>query len=193
MSASTHSPFDSHRPAARFTEPTTLWSPDFEDGTDSDYRGLMNSAHMQAWRTFLEAHANVVKALENELRAEADLPLTWYDALIQLKEAGGSLRMHELADRLLLSRSATTRFADRLEAAGLIGRQPCDADRRGTRVYLTDQGLATLRAAAPIHLRGIEEHFARHLSAGDAAALTRILGRVLAAKTGAVGAQAAGD
>ena len=166
---------------------------DFSDGAGSDYREGMDSAQLAAWRTFLEVHANVVKTLEGELRAEADLPVTWYDALFQLKEAGGSLRMHQLADRLLLSRSATTRFADRLEAAGLIGRQACDVDRRGMRVYLTERGLETLRAAAPIHLRGIEEHFARHLSASDAATLTRILGRILAAETGMVGAQAAGD
>lgn len=151
----------------------------------------MEDTHLIAWRTFLEVHATLVKTLERELKAEADLPLTWYDALLQLKEAGGSLRMHELADRLLLSRSATTRFADRLEAAGFIGRQACDVDRRGTRVYLTDRGLEMLRSAAPMHLRGVEEHFARHLTPADAATLAQMLGRVLAAEAGSASAPAA--
>ena len=78
---------------------------------------------MRAWRAFLEAHAAISKQMERELREECDLPLSWYDALVQLHEAGGSLRMHELADHLLLSRSATTRFADRLEGAGFIERR----------------------------------------------------------------------
>lgn len=139
----------------------------------------MSDTGMRAWRTFLEVHAAVIRRLEAELRDERDLPLSWYDTLVQLHEADGSLRMHELADRLLLSRSATTRFADRLEASGLVTRQPCENDRRGTRITLTEEGRRRLRDAAPVHLRGVEEHFVRLLSDQDAKELDRILGRIV--------------
>lgn len=114
---------------------------------------------MRAWRAFLEAHAAISKAMEQDLRQECDLQLSWYDALVQLHESGGSLRMHEMADRLLLSRSATTRFADRLESAGFIERSSAHLDRRGTIVTLTEAGRAELRRTAPVHLSGIAEYF----------------------------------
>lgn len=134
---------------------------------------------MEAWRVFLRAHSAVVRNLEQELLAERDLPLTWYDVLVQLSEGGGSLRMHELADRLLLSRSATTRFVERLEQRQLIERRSCPEDRRGTYVVLTEVGRDTLREAAPVHLRGIGEHFASRLSKEDARALIETLSKVL--------------
>ncbi len=136
---------------------------------------------MRAWRAFLEAHATVVRKLERELREERNMPIAWYDALVQLNEAGGVLRMHELADRMLLSRSATTRFADRLERAGLIERRQSADDRRGTEVVLTRAGRGMLEEAAPIHLRGIAEHFVDHLDDAEAADLETILRKVASA------------
>jgi DNA-binding MarR family transcriptional regulator len=122
---------------------------------------------MRAWRAFLEAHAAISKKMERELREECELPLSWYDALVQLHEAGGSLRMHELADHLLLSRSATTRFADRLEGAGFIERQSATSDRRGTVVLLTEDGKRELKRTAPVHMRGIIEHFVGRFDEAD--------------------------
>lgn len=139
---------------------------------------------LAAWRAFLEAHARVVRVLERELRAEKNLPLHWYDALVQLHEAGGALRMHELADRMLLSRSATTRFADRLEAAGLVEREVCDEDRRGLELRMTEVGRATLADAATVHLRGVAQHFTSHLTAGEQETLRRALGRVAREESG---------
>jgi len=119
---------------------------------------------MRAWLAFLGAHAAVISQLSTELKDKHDLPLTWYDVLVQLEEAGGSLRMHELAARLLLSRSATTRFVDRLQKAALIHRHPCPEDRRGTFVVLTETGRERLRTAAPDHLDGVKRVFANALS-----------------------------
>lgn len=133
---------------------------------------------LRAWRAFLEAHAAVTGTLEEELRAERDLPLTWYDVLVQLAEAGGTLRMHVLADRLLLSRSATTRFAERLERAGLVERRRSGEDRRGTDLVLTVRGRDVLHEAAPVHLRGVQEHFARHFDREEAEMLARLLSRL---------------
>ncbi len=81
----------------------------------------LTSAEMAAWRTFLRAHAVLVRRLEAELVAEHDLPLASYDVLVQLSEAPQQrLRMTELADRVLLSRSGLTRLVDRLVRDGLV-------------------------------------------------------------------------
>ena len=129
-----------------------------------------------AWRAFLRAHAQVVRRLERDLAAEQDMALTDYDVLVQL--AGSDqrrLRMSELADRLLLSRSGVTRLVDRLVMDGLVERVTCDDDRRGQWAALTDTGLARLRAAAPTHLRGVSRHFLDRLSSDELASLQRML------------------
>ncbi|MGE5597425.1 MAG: MarR family winged helix-turn-helix transcriptional regulator [Hyphomicrobiales bacterium] len=135
---------------------------------------------LQAWRAFLTAHARVTEVLERELTSERGLPLAWYDVLVQLSEAPEHrLRMHGLARAVLLSRAGLTRLVDRMVGAGLVARVPCENDRRGTYVTLTPAGMEALRAAAPVHLRGIEEHFARHLPPDQAAVLSDVFARVL--------------
>ena len=94
---------------------------------------------LHAWRTFLTTHAAVIDALGKDMESAVGLPLTWYEVLLILKESDdGRLRMRELAESLLLSRSAATRFVDRMEAAGLVSRECCLADGRGTFVAMTD-------------------------------------------------------
>jgi DNA-binding MarR family transcriptional regulator len=129
-----------------------------------------------AWRTFLRAHAQVVRRLERELQDQQGMALTDYDVLVQLARSDQRrLRMSELADRLLLSRSGATRLVDRLVADGLIERVSCDEDRRGQWAVLTDAGLRRLREAAPTHVRGVATHFLDRLSADELAALERML------------------
>jgi DNA-binding MarR family transcriptional regulator len=129
-----------------------------------------------AWRAFLRAHARVIRTLERELQDVERLALTDYDVLVQLANADDRrLRMSELADGLLLSRSGATRLVDRLVAEGLVERVMCDTDRRGQWAFLTDAGLERLRSATPAHLRGVAEHFLDRLSADDIAALERML------------------
>jgi DNA-binding MarR family transcriptional regulator len=134
---------------------------------------------MAAWRAFLAAHARVTAALERELVAERGLPLAWYDVLFQLSEApGGRLRMTDLAAAVLLSKSGLTRLVDRLAEAGLVERSANDSDRRGRIVGLTAVGAARLKEAAPTHLRGIQQHFASHLTDAEAQSLATALTRV---------------
>lgn len=134
---------------------------------------------LAAWRAFLRAHARVVRELERELQAEQRMALTDYDVLVQLAAAGDRrLRMSELADRLILSRSGATRLVDRLVAQGLVERVMCDDDRRGQWASLTDAGYQRLRSASPTHLRGVAEHFLDRLSADELSALERALGRL---------------
>ncbi|HEX7171871.1 MAG TPA: MarR family transcriptional regulator [Candidatus Limnocylindria bacterium] len=136
---------------------------------------------LSTWAAFLRAHARVVRELERELQADQRLALTDYDVLVQLATAEDRrLRMSELADRLLLSRSGVTRLVDRLVAEGLVERATCDTDRRGQWAALTDAGVDRLRAASPTHLRGVAEHFLDRLSADDLDAMERMLDRVLA-------------
>ncbi|HYI65634.1 MAG TPA: MarR family transcriptional regulator [Candidatus Limnocylindrales bacterium] len=136
-----------------------------------------------AWRSFLRAHARVVRELERELQSEQKLALSDYDVLVQLAAAGEHrLRMSELADRLLLSRSGATRLIDRLVAEGLVERASCETDRRGQWAELTDAGYLRLRAASPTHLRGVATHFLDRLSPEDLSRLERMLNGVLEKK-----------
>ena len=140
----------------------------------------LSTTEMTAWRTFLRAHATVLRRLEAELVAEHDLPLASYDVLVQLSEAPGQrLRMTELADLVLLSRSGLTRLVDRLERDGLVERQACPQDARGTHAVLTAAGLARLRAAWPTHLRGVAEHVTGRLSPDEVGVLTALLGKLV--------------
>ncbi len=140
----------------------------------------LTSTELTAWRTFLRAHATVTRRLEAELIAEHDLPLASYDVLVQLSEAPDRrLRMTELADRVLLSRSGLTRLADRLERDGLISRQACPSDARGTLAVLTDAGLARLEQAWPTHRRGVAEHVTGRLTPDEVATLGALLGKLV--------------
>ena len=118
--------------------------------------GRLTHAQIASWRWFLRAHAAVTRKLEADLLAEHDMPLAWYDVMVQLVEAPGHrLRMTDLAGAVLISRSGLTRLVDRLVAEGLVRREPAPHDARGTFAVLTDQGYERLRAATPTHLRGV--------------------------------------
>ena len=120
---------------------------------------LPSARELQVWRSFLQAHATLLRRLEADLMAEHEMPLATYDVLVQLVEAPDRrLRMTELAQRVLLSRSGLTRLVDRLEREELVRREACDTDARGTFAVLTDTGYARLKAASPTHLRGVAEY-----------------------------------
>jgi DNA-binding MarR family transcriptional regulator len=141
---------------------------------------------LAAWAAFLRAHAAVKAKLERELLVERDLPLTWYEVLLHLNAFGHELRMQELARSVLLSKSGLTRLVDRMEAAGLVARRACESDRRGLMVGITPAGDAALRRAAPVHLRGVTEHFTSHLSIEELRVLQTVMERVAeAAEDGA--------
>ena len=148
--------------------------------TQTGDRPKLTDRELAVWRTFLRVHASLTRRLERDLLAEHDLPLASYDVLVQLAEAPeGRLRMTDLADRVLLSRSGLTRLVDRLVAERLAERQSCPSDARGTFAVITDAGRARLRHAAPTHLRGIQEYMTSRLPAGDLDALGDLLRRLL--------------
>ena len=133
---------------------------------------------LAVWRAFLDAHASITQTLEQELLAERDLPLTWYDVLLHLSEAGGRLRMAELSDRLLVNKSSLSRLCDRMEAAELVRRETVPEDARGVYAVLSKQGREVLRRAAPTHLRGVYDHFATFLTDTDVTALQRVFAKL---------------
>jgi DNA-binding MarR family transcriptional regulator len=139
---------------------------------------------LAVWRSFLEAHAAITRTLADELEAERSLALTWYDVLLTLHDAGGRLRMQELAARLLVNKSSLTRVIDRMSEAGYVEREPSLEDGRGQYAVLTREGRETLRRAAPTHLRGIQEHFAQYLTDSDVLALQRVFGKLAGAEYG---------
>lgn len=128
------------------------------------------------WRAFLLAHARVVRRLDEELRAEHDLSFAEYDALLTIAQAPERrIRMGQLADEVLLSKSGVTRLIDRLVGDGLVERSACLADARGAEAVLTERGLDRLRLASRTHLRGIQEHFLGVAEGDDLEALERTL------------------
>jgi len=136
---------------------------------------------MASWRAFLRAHATITRALETELLAEQGLSLAAYDVLVQLAEAPGRrLRMTELADAVLLSRSGVTRLVDRMERSGFVRRTRVESDGRGVAAGLTPAGLDCLRTASRTHLRGVTEHFVQRLHPDELATLERIAARLIA-------------
>src|SRR3989440_4769874 len=118
---------------------------------------------LQAWDALLRAHATLLRELETDLESKTGLALADFDVLAQLAIAGGSLRMTELADRALISRSGMTRRVTRLVHERLVRRDHADADGRGVVVRLTKAGLERLIAAAPVHMRGGSDLFIKKL------------------------------
>src|SRR4051794_2194460 len=138
----------------------------------------LSGAGLEAWDSFLRAHATVLRRLEIDLAQETGLALADYDVLIQLAIAGGELRMTDLADRALISRSGMTRRVARVVDEGLVCRAGGSADGRGVLVGLTDPGIARLTETVPTHARGIAEYFVSRLDDEELAVLENALDKV---------------
>src|SRR6266498_3687257 len=114
------------------------------------------SGGLAAWLTLLQARSVVVDALE----ADLELPLGWFEVLIQLTSAeDGRLKMQELAHSVLLSKSGVTRLVDRMADAGLVTRDACETDRRVVYATVTHKGRTALRQALPAHAESLARHF----------------------------------
>jgi DNA-binding MarR family transcriptional regulator len=139
----------------------------------------LSDVELAAWRGMLRAHTALVRALDVELEAAHGLPLSHYDVLIYLRSAPGRrLRMAELADSVLLSRSGVTRLVDRLERDGLLVRDTCSSDGRGCFAVLTDRGAELLSRARPTHLAGVRKRFLEHFDEDELQALAEGWNRV---------------
>ena len=141
-----------------------------------------------AWGDLLQVHAAVVPVLDRRLRAEAGLPLGWYDVLLELQVAADhKLTMSELGERVVLSRTRVSRVVDEMVSAGLLRREPHPHDARSAYAVLTPLGLDRFQQAAPLYVAAIEEEFAAELDAAELRLVAAALGRVRARRELRVG------
>ena len=116
----------------------------------------------------LRVHSDMTRVLDAELTHRHGLPLTSYEVLLFLADSpDGRMRMSELADSVLLSRSGVTRLVDRLERDGLLKREQCEEDARGYFAAITDRGRALFTEARRTHLAGVRERFLSRFSRDD--------------------------
>jgi DNA-binding MarR family transcriptional regulator len=140
----------------------------------------LSEAELGAWRGLVRVHAALVRELDAELEARHGLPLSSYEVLRSLSRApGGRLRMAELAEYVLLSRSGMTRLIDRLEREGMVSRSTCDKDGRGCYAGLTDRGRATVTEARSTHIAVVRAGFLRHFSEDEMRDFATLFERVL--------------
>jgi DNA-binding MarR family transcriptional regulator len=139
----------------------------------------LNEPEMRAWRALIGTTTGLLATLDNELQANHGLSLGDYEVLVHLSESPDrSLRMSDLAGRLHLSPSGITRRIDGLVRGGLVRRQMCPTDRRGSNAVLTDKGTQAVERAAPTHVRGVRHYFVDRLSERQLANLASALSSV---------------
>jgi DNA-binding MarR family transcriptional regulator len=132
-----------------------------------------------SWRAWIAASLLLPDRLSRDLQEQAGISLPDYEILVYLSEAPGKrLRMSELADRTLSSRSRLSHQVDRLTDAGLVDRQPCSDDRRGYFAVLTPQGWDFLVKTAPVHVESVREHLVDVLTPEEFAEFGRLCAKV---------------
>lgn len=133
---------------------------------------------VRAWREVMYVHAEVTTALDERLRREVGISGDWYEALVEIALAGGTMQMSDFARETTLTKSGATRFVDRLEQAGLVTRVSCPTDRRVWQLALTEAGSKLQKQADPHVLAVIEETFGKYLNDDEADALYGVLRRM---------------
>ena len=135
---------------------------------------------MRTWQLYFETSLVLLDVLGEEFERDSALTFQIYDVLVRLEDHPDGLKMNELANRILYSKSGLTRVVDRLEEQGYVKRVRPENDRRSIFVVLTDHGRAAMQEARLHHRRSIQEHFAKHLSDADFKALDRAFSKIAA-------------
>ena len=147
----------------------------------------LDEVEMRAWQSFLAAGALVVRRVEQQLKDQAGLSHLQYEVLVRLSAAeAGELRMAELADSVLASKSGLTYQVGQLEKAGLVRRRTCESDVRGVIACLTEQGRAKLAEVAPGHVAAVREHLIDVLDREQLGPLAEMLEKVAGQAGGAI-------
>lgn len=135
---------------------------------------------MGAWLALIEVGTGLFELLDRDLKSVAGLTLEDYEVLLLLSEAEGlRLRVGELSDRMLASRTRLSQRIDRLERRGLVRRERCPEDRRAINVILTDEGGRLQADTAPEHLMSVRSRVFDHLTRTDVVSLRRTLGKLV--------------
>jgi DNA-binding MarR family transcriptional regulator len=141
------------------------------DGTTTQADWL-SADEQEAWRAYIRLAKMLMRQLDRDLHPFG-LSTNDYEILVELSEAPKhQLRMTELADRTAQSRSRLSHQVSRMEAKGLVRREDCEGDKRGTFAVITQRGLATIERVAPSHVESVRRHFIDHLSAYQLAVVT---------------------
>ena len=139
----------------------------------------LSDAEQKAWRTFIESSWQLHTRLEEDLRATTGLSMNDYHVMVVLSETPGRrLRMGELAGRLVFSPSRITYQINSMVKRGLVRKQPCPEDGRGQEAVLTDEGMAALEAAAPLHLITVRDRFIDRLSWAELDVIATVFAKV---------------
>ena len=145
----------------------------------------LGPAELGAWRGMLRVHSALIRDLDAELEREHGLPLSSYEVLLNLAgRPDARMRMSELADSVLLSRSGCTRLVDRLQREGLVTRDECPRDARGAYAVITEAGLERFRAAQVTHLEGVRERFTSRFSEEELEQLGTLWDRIVPGASG---------
>lgn len=148
----------------------------------------------QAWYEATRAYGALLELMNRELLEDCGVPLVWYDVMVELaRSPDHALRMSELADRVLLSRSWITRRVRQLEQAGMLERRRASEDQRGVIAALTPEGLQAFQRMEASHTASIERHFSRYLSGDDAAVISRTFATISRHARQALGPAAADE
>jgi DNA-binding MarR family transcriptional regulator len=140
----------------------------------------LSKNQLDTWRLFITAQSKLINKIDADLRDAGEIPLHWYDVLIELHTAQANrLRMNELADKVLLTRSGLTRLVDRLEKENFITRELDPEDRRGFYAIITAAGVTAMRQAWRVYSASISEYFAAYFDEEELAIFHRVLQRML--------------
>lgn len=155
----------------------TEQAPAVDVATAPERSGLRaDDPRLFAWRAFLRTHNHLMRRLSQDLGDAGQIDLATYDVLLQLAQApDNKLRMAELADAVLISRSGLTRMIDRMQREGLVERERDPNDKRGLYTVMTPTGRAALKAASPVHLAGVSELVIDKLTPDELDALERLM------------------
>jgi DNA-binding MarR family transcriptional regulator len=142
----------------------------------------------RAWTDFVLSYNHLMAVLEREMRDGAGLTLSQYDVLLRLGEVpGGRMKMSDLAGAVLYSTGGLTRLIERMCQAGLVRREPSEADRRVIYAVLTGEGRDRLRQASALHMAGVRRHFGSVLADDEAGTVAAFLGRLHASARSCAG------
>lgn len=152
---------------------------------DTIAEGRLEGTALEAWRSYLQSHASIVRVLDAELAADHGITSRDYEVMLYLAQAPDQqLAMSALAERTMLTRSGITRLVDGLVRAGLIERVGCSSDARVSYARLTDTGYAKLREAGCSHVLSIQRLFLEHFSSEELDLLAELLSRLPGARLG---------
>ena len=145
----------------------------------------LEGAALEAWRSYLQSHASIVRVLDADLAADHGLTTRDYEVLLYLSQAEDRrLAMSALAESTKLTRSGITRLVDGLVGSGLLQRVACPNDARVSYARLTDLGYDTLRRAGCSHVASIRRLFLEHFSPDEIDQLASLLSRLPGAQSG---------